>query len=162
MKKSDNTYAELLTKELGARVGAGTTSGGVQAIAAHFASLSVSPPAVQEDGSGLSLNNRSSARVQVRYLQKALAAPTGAVLRSSLAVSCVDGTLKSRTCGTAAAGKVFAKTGTIDYVVALTGVTTTGSGKPVTFSFLLNNVTSARLARAAVDAALLEIVTSQV
>ena len=161
MKKSDNTYAELITKELGARQGVGSTAAGVQAIASYFSALNVVPPSVQEDGSGLSLNNRSSARVQVRYLQKALASPTGSALRSSLAVSCVDGTLKSRTCGTAAAGKVFAKTGSIDYVVALTGVTTTGSGKPVTFSFLLNSVRSPRLARSAIDAALQEIVGSQ-
>lgn len=162
VKKSDNTYAELLTKELGARRGIGSTSSGVQAIAAYFGALNVPPPSVQEDGSGLSLNNRSSARMQVRYLQKALASSTGPALRSSLAVSCVDGTLKSRSCGTAAAGKIFAKTGSIDFVVALTGVTTTASGRSVTFSFLLNNVRSPRLARSAIDAALLEVVASRV
>ena len=162
VKKSDNTYAELVTKELGAHQGLGSTGAGVAAIAQYFASLSVAPPAIQEDGSGLSSNNRSSARIQVRYLQKALAGPTGAALRSALAVSCVDGTLKSRTCGTAAAAKVFAKSGSIDNVVALTGVTTTASGKPITFSFLLNNVKSARLGRSAIDAALVSIVTSRV
>ena len=162
VKKSDNPYAELVTKELGAHQGLGSTGAGVAAIAQYFASLSVAPPAIQEDGSGLSSNNRSSARIQVRYLQKALAGPTGAALLSALAVSCVDGTLKSRTCGTAAAAKVFAKSGSIDNVVALTGVTTTASGKPITFSFLLNNVKSARLGRSAIDAALVSIVTSRV
>ena len=162
VKKSDNTYAELVTKELGAHQGLGSTGAGVAAIAQYFASLSLAPPAIQEDGSGLSSNNRSSARIQVRYLQKALAGPTGVALRSALAVSCVDGTLKSRTCGTAAAAKVFAKSGSIDNVVALTGVTTTASGKPITFSFLLNNVKSARLGRSAIDAALVSIVTSRV
>ncbi len=162
VKKSDNTYAELVTKELGAHRGSGSTGAGVAAIAQYFASLNVTPPAIQEDGSGLSSNNRSSARMQVRYLQKALAAPTGAALRSALAVTCVDGTLKSRTCGTAAAAKVFAKSGSIDNVVALTGVTTTAGGKPITFSFLLNNVKSARLGRSAIDAALVSIVTSRV
>lgn len=162
VKKSDNTYAELVTKELGAHQGSGSTGAGVAAIAQYFASLNVTPPAIQEDGSGLSSNNRSSARTQVRYLQKALNAPTGAALRSALAVSCVDGTLKSRTCGTAAAAKVLAKSGSIDNVVALTGITTTASGKPITFSFLLNNVRSARLGRSAIDAALVSIVTSRV
>jgi serine-type D-Ala-D-Ala carboxypeptidase/endopeptidase (penicillin-binding protein 4) len=79
-----------------------------------------------------------------------------------LAITCVDGTLKSRTCGTPAAGKVFAKSGSIDNVVALTGVTATASGRPVTFAFLLNNVRSARLGRVAIDAALNEIVSSSI
>ncbi len=162
VKRSDNTYAELLTKELGARLGVGSTANGVSAIARHFGQLDVPVPEVQEDGSGLSSNNRSSARTQVAYLQRALASPIGAALRGSLAVSCVDGTLRSRTCGTAAAGKVLAKSGAIDNVVALSGVTTTASGRAVTFSFLLNDVRSSRLGRAAIDAALLEVVRSTV
>lgn len=162
VKRSDNTYAELLTKELGARLGNGSTANGVSAIARHFAQLDAPLPEVQEDGSGLSSNNRSSARTQVAYLQRALASPIGTALRSSFAVSCVDGTLRSRTCGTAAAGKVLAKSGAIDNVVALTGVTTTASGRTVTFAFLLNDVRSARLGRAAIDAALIEVVRSTV
>ena len=162
VKRSDNTYAELLTKELGARLGTGSTANGVSAIAKYLTQLEVPLPEVQEDGSGLSANNRSSARTQVAYLQRALASPIGAALRSSFAVSCVDGTLRSRTCGTAAAGKVLGKSGAIDNVVALTGVTTTASGRPVTFSFLLNDVRSSRLGRAAIDAALVEVVKSTV
>ena len=162
VKRSDNTYAELLTKELGARLGIGSTANGLSAIARHFGQLEVSLPEVQEDGSGLSSNNRSSARTQVAYLQRALASPIGAALRGSFAVSCVDGTLRSRTCGTVAAGKVLAKSGAIDNVVALSGVTTTASGRAVTFSFLLNDVRSSRLGRAAIDAALVEVVRSTV
>ncbi len=162
VKRSDNTYAELMTKELGARTGTGSTVDGVRAIGSYFDRLAVTRPQVQEDGSGLSSNNRSSARVQVRFLQRALAGPNGSTLRRSFAISCVDGTLKSRTCGTQAAGKVFAKSGSIDNVVALTGVTATDSGRPVTFSFLLNGVRSARLGRAAIDEALAEIVASRV
>ena len=162
VKRSDNTYAELLTKELGARLGSGSTANGVTAIANYFAQLKVSRPETQEDGSGLSSNNRSSPRTQVVYLQRALASPIGAVLRSSFAVSCVDGTLRSRTCGTAASGKVLAKSGAIDNVVALSGVTTTASGRPVTFSFLMNGVRSPRLGRSAIDAVLVEVVRSTV
>lgn len=162
VKRSDNTYAELLTKELGARLGIGSTANGLSAIARHFGQLEVPLPEVQDDGSGLSSNNRSSARTQVAYLQRALASPIGAALRGSFAVSCVDGTLRSRTCGTAAAGKVLAKSGAIDNVVALSGVTTTASGRAVTFSFLLNDVRSSRLGRAAIDAALVEVVRSTV
>jgi serine-type D-Ala-D-Ala carboxypeptidase/endopeptidase (penicillin-binding protein 4) len=162
VKRSDNTYAELLTKELGARTATGSTADGVRAIGSYFDQLAVTRPQAQEDGSGLSANNRSSARVQVKFLQRALAGPNGPALRRSLAITCVDGTLKSRTCGTPAAGKVFAKSGSIDNVVALTGVTATASGRPVTFAFLLNNVRSARLGRVAIDAALNEIVSSSI
>ena len=162
VKRSDNTYAELMTKELGAKTGTGSTVDGVRAISSYFDRLAVTRPQVQEDGSGLSSNNRSSARVQVRFLQRALVGSNGPALRRALAISCVDGTLKSRTCGTQAAGKVFAKSGSIDNVVALTGVTATASGRPITFSFLLNGVRSARLGRAAVDAALAEIVASRI
>ncbi len=162
VKRSDNTFAELITKELGARLGTGSTASGVSAIAKHFGQLGVPLPEAQFDGSGLSSTNRSSARIQVAYLQRALASPIGDALRNSFSVSCVDGTLRSRTCGTAAAGKVLAKSGAIDNVVSLTGVTTTSSGRSVTFSFLLNDVRSARLGRAAIDAALLEVVRSAV
>ena len=160
VKRSDNTYAELITKELGARIGTGSTANGVSAIARYFGQLAVALPEMQVDGSGLSSENRSSARTQVAYLQRALSSPIGAELRSSFAVSCLDGTLRSRTCGTAAAGKVLAKSGAIDNVVTLTGVTTTASGRAVTFSFLLNDVRSSRLGRAAIDAALVEVVRS--
>ena len=73
------------------------------------------------------------------------------------ASTCVDGTLRSRMCKTAAASRVQAKTGALDNVVGISGYTTTVSGRSVTFSILLNAVPSATRARAAADLALAAI-----
>ena len=56
-------------------------------------------------------------------------------------------------CGTAAAGRLWAKTGTLDGVYCLAGYTWTRSGRAVTFSFLLYGAQSATKARAAIDRA---------
>ena len=153
LKKSDNTYAELLAKELGAVNGSGTTANGVAVIAKEFAHLGIVAP-VQVDGSGLSSANRSTARGQVQWLQRLAGSSAAADLRDALPISCVDGTLRSRMCKTSAAAKVQAKTGALDNVVGISGYTITASGRPVTFSILLNAVPSATRARAAADQAL--------
>ena len=153
LKKSDNTYAELLAKELGAANGSGSTANGVAVIAKEFAQLGIAAP-VQVDGSGLSSANRSTARGQVQWLQKLAGSGVAADLRNALPISCVDGTLRSRMCKTAAAAKVQAKTGALDNVVGISGYATTASGRAVTFSMLFNAVPSAARARAAADLAL--------
>lgn len=152
VKRSDNTYAELFTKELGARRGVGSTASGVAAIASYMVSLGVAAPVVQIDGSGLSLQNRSTARQQVAFFRKASDTLGGSFLEA-MPVACVDGTLKNRMCATAAAKRARAKSGAIDFVVGLTGTTETANGKRVTFSFLLNSVKSSASARAAIDRA---------
>ena len=159
LKKSDNTYAELLVKELGATAGPGSTSSGVRAIAAEFARLGVAAPQ-QIDGSGLSALNRSTPRQQVQWLQRT--SGSGADLRASLSGACVDGTLRSRMCRSAAAANVIAKSGAIDNVVGLAGYATTASGRKVTFSFLLNDVRSSARARAAIDHAMIAVTTAVV
>ena len=162
LKKSDNTYAEMLTKQVGRQVGVGSTGNGVSAIASFFNSLGVTPPTAQVDGSGLSQLNRSTAHQQVQFLRKVLTTPAGAEVVRALSVGCVDGTLRNRFCGTLAASNVQAKSGLIDYVSALTGVTRTASGKRVVFSFLLNGTTSSSRARAAIDKALVAVASSTV
>ena len=78
----------------------------------------------------------------------------------SLPVAGVDGTLKKRFTDAAAAGRVRAKTGTLDSVGALSGYLTTGSGREIAFSIMANNVpasqASPRKAIDAIVAALLE------
>ena len=161
LKKSDNTYAELLLKEVGSTGSVGTTAGGVAAVAKEFARFGLAPP-VQVDGSGLSSANRSSARLQVQWLLRLAASPVAADLRSALPIACVDGTLRSRMCKTAAAAKVMAKTGALDNVAGISGYTTTGSGRAVTFSMLFNDVPATSRARNAADQALVAIDASTV
>jgi serine-type D-Ala-D-Ala carboxypeptidase/endopeptidase (penicillin-binding protein 4) len=158
-KKSNNTYAEMLLKELGRRRGVGSTANGSEIVNEHLAALGVFAPQRVADGSGLSSLNRTSVQSEVALLTKMDAGKHRSLFRSSLAIACVDGTLKSRLCGTSGAKVVVAKTGTIDGVVALSGYAVTLSGKPVTFSFLLNGLRGGASGRAAVDRVLLQVLS---
>ena len=61
------------------------------------------------------------------------------VFRECLPVAGSDGTLQNRMKGTAGAGNIRAKTGSLQYVNALSGYVTTASGEPLVFSIMLNN-----------------------
>jgi serine-type D-Ala-D-Ala carboxypeptidase/endopeptidase (penicillin-binding protein 4) len=162
LKKSDNTYAEMLTKELGAQNGNGSTAGGVAVIGAHMVALGATAPPAQFDGSGLSSQNRSTARQQVEFLRRSAAAPYAVDFVGGLPVACVDGTLKNRLCKTSGAQRIQAKTGALNFVVGLAGYGTTANGRKVTFSFLLNDVRSANSARICIDRALAAISASNI
>ncbi len=153
VKKSDNTYAEVILKEIGVGAGTPSAAGGVAAVVRQFDRFGVAHP-VMADGSGLSSINRTSAHQQVAWMTKLDASPSGRQMRVSLPISCVDGTLRARMCGTTASGKVSAKTGSIDNVAALTGFTQTAKGRRVVFSMLYSGVPSSARARAAMDKAL--------
>lgn len=148
-KRSDNTYAEVLLKALGASVGSGTSAAGANLVRATATTLGVSLGRVV-DGSGLSTLDRSDAASEVAWLQALDASPAGPALRASLPRSCTDGTLRARLCGSWARGRVQAKTGTLDYTAALAGYTTTRTGKRVWFSFLVDH-TRVGSAKAAID-----------
>lgn len=159
VKKSENTYAEVLMKHLGTKTGQGSTRAGATAAAEFFAKLGTPPPLAMIDGSGLSNLNRSTAESQVAYLSKINGQRFGSAFRGSLSIACVDGTLKSRMCGTSAARNVVAKTGSLNNVSTLAGYATTASKKPVVFSMLINDASSTAKARAAMDKAMI-LVTS--
>src|SRR6185436_16139856 len=61
------------------------------------------------------------------------------VYRNALPIAGIDGTLQNRMKGTAAAGNVRAKTGTLRYVYTLSGYVTTAAGERLAFSIMLNN-----------------------
>lgn len=159
MKKSDNTYAELLMKEIGARAGNGSTAGGIGAVRSQFDRFGIASPQMV-DGSGLSSLNRSTARQQVQWLSKIRTSQIGPAFRATLPTGCVDGTMKSRFCGTTAANKVVAKTGTLDFITALAGYTTTANGRVVTFSMIGNSLKSTSAARLAMDKALVAVTSA--
>ena len=159
LKKSENTYAELLLKELGASAGNGSSAGGIEMVRQQFAAFGVSAP-MMADGSGLSSLNRSTTAQQVAWLSNLRASKVAADFRAALPVACVDGTLKNRLCKTPGSGKVQAKTGTLDNVTALSGYATTPSGRVVTFSFIGNGLSSTSRARTAIDHALIQVLTA--
>ena len=146
---SDNYYAEMLLRGLGARHGAaGTTAAGLAVERAKLAPLGVSP--VLYDGSGLNHSNHVAPTTIVRLLDAMSSRPAGATLRASLPVAGASGTLAGRMGGTAAAGRCRAKTGTLTGVSGLAGWCKTIGGRTVTFAILQNGI-SVNSARALQD-----------
>jgi D-alanyl-D-alanine carboxypeptidase/D-alanyl-D-alanine-endopeptidase (penicillin-binding protein 4) len=150
---SDNYNAEMMLREAGFQhSGKGTRTSGVAAIKAEAARLHVKLGHVV-DGSGLSYDDKESPVSMVRWLQAIRRTPNADLIYNSVPTSCRTGTLEFRLCGTHVAGRVHAKTGTLDHVVALSGWTHTRSGVLVTFSFLLSRVRSLSSAQQHLDAA---------
>ena len=153
LKASDNFAAELLLKELGRTVRAdGSSAGGIVASRQVLGPLGV-PVGAGADGSGLSSLDRQTPAGQVALLRAGRRSPVAASFRAALPVGCVDGTLKKRLCGTVAAGRVQAKTGTLSGVRTLAGYTTTARGRVVTFAFQLSGATDGARALRAIDRA---------
>jgi D-alanyl-D-alanine carboxypeptidase/D-alanyl-D-alanine-endopeptidase (penicillin-binding protein 4) len=150
LDESDDTGAELLTKELGLRFdGGGTTAAGVAVIRADMAADGLPVDQLHlVDGSGLDTSDRATCQLLVATLDRA--GPTS-TLAGDLPVAARSGTLDYRLAGTPAAGRVRAKTGTLDGVAALSGFVLPAAGQgapnpalagPLTFSLLLNNIPS--------------------
>ena len=137
LQRSDNTTAEVLAKDLGALSGSpGTTAGGAQVVQDTLATLGLpTQGSVTIDGSGLDLGNRVTCDLLVAALDHQGA---HSALADDLPVAGKSGTLRKRMRGTAAEGKVRAKTGTLNDVGALAGFATGASGQDLTFAFVIN------------------------
>ena len=136
---SDNYYAEMLLKGLGARSGStGSTAAGA-AVASKFA-RELSFRARIADGSGLSRANSISPRDVGRLLVEAEEEPWFEAFYRSLPLAGKSGTLHKRMRGTAASGRCRAKTGTLSGVSALAGYCKTRGGKRAAFALIMNGV----------------------
>jgi len=134
---SDDLYAEMLTKQLGARFGgAGSTTAGAHVIAQELDAYGVHPTVV--DGSGLSRANRSSPLQVVKLLQALANTQVGAVLAASLPVTGVNGTTTRIGRNTDAQGRCTAKTGTLDYVTNLAGYCSAPGGDRLAFAVFID------------------------
>ena len=91
------------------------------------------------DGSGLSEQDLITPRAATTLLTYAARQPWGDLYRSTLPIGGVDGTLADRFTDTALKGRVFAKTGTLSEVNALSGYLIAASGKVLAFSILCGN-----------------------
>ena len=145
LNQSDNLIAEILVKEVAHRTSRpparGSTAGGLAAIDDAVRKLGVPLTGVAADGSGLSREDRRSAREWRSLLQAAQAQPWAERLVGSLPLGARTGTLSRRFARTAAAANVRAKTGWIDEARALSGYLTTAGGRPVVFSVIVNGTT---------------------
>jgi len=136
---SNNYYAEMLAKLLGAGFGGeGTTREGTAVIARFARGLGSGVRAV--DGSGLTRSNRASPAQVVALLRAMWRTEAGDAFIQSLAIAGSEGTVASRMEGTAAAGRCRAKTGTLTGVSALSGYCFNRSGRVMAFSILMNGV----------------------
>ena len=123
-RHSDNFTAEQLLKHLGAVAGGrGTTAAGAAVVTRTLRDAGVPLAGVRiADGSGLSLDNRTTADALVAILRAAWTDPAlRAAFVPSLAVAGESGTLRKRLRGTPAAGRVVAKTGTTRQACTLAG-----------------------------------------
>lgn len=142
---SNNYFAEMLIKLLGARFGgAGTTAAGGNVIEAFARTHGSVVSAV--DGSGLTRSNRSSPREVVDLLLGMQEDPAGEEFIQDLALAGQEGTVASRMEGTAAYGRCRTKTGTISGVSNLSGYCFNRSGRVMAFSILMAGVSNLSLA----------------
>ena len=137
-KPSDNFLAEELMKGLGAAFGgAGTTAAGTRVADSFLQGIGVDGVRLR-DGSGLSYQDRLTTHAILKILGEMARRPDFPVFRRSLSIAGVDGTLEDRMRGTAAAGNVRAKTGTLNVASSLSGYVTAANGHELTFSVLMN------------------------
>jgi D-alanyl-D-alanine carboxypeptidase/D-alanyl-D-alanine-endopeptidase (penicillin-binding protein 4) len=134
---SDNTTAELLTKEIGRRAsGSGSTAAGTRENLAVLQQLGLpTEGTVLVDGSGLDPGNRLTCDLIVHLLDHA---GPDSTLAKGLPVAGRKGTMLKRMRRTVAEGNVFAKTGTLGTVTSLAGFEKTRRGDIVTFAFIQN------------------------
>ncbi len=134
---SDDFFAEMLTKQLGARfAGAGTTAAGARVIAGAIAAYGIHPRTV--DGSGLSRSDRSSPQQVVHLLRELNGTATGRALVAALPIVGVEGTVQTIAVHTAAQGRCIAKTGTLDGVTNLAGYCHGRGGKLLAFALFID------------------------
>lgn len=138
-KESNNLYAEALCKRIAAISGqSGSWPEGTQRIYRYVTEIAGSSEAcVPDDGSGMSRANRVTAAGIAAVLAHDFNGPHREMFVQSLAVGGEDGTLSKRFRGDLS-GRVFAKTGYIRGVSALSGYVRTKGDRWYAFSVLVN------------------------
>lgn len=139
-KVSENLHAELLLRLLGKLEGKdGSLEQGTRVVRQFLVDAGVSD---QDfffyDGSGMSMDDRIAPRAYTELLAYAARQPWGAEFKATLPVAGVDGTLAHRFEKSPLQGKMWAKTGTLNETIALSGYMTAASGKTVVFSVMIN------------------------
>lgn len=141
-KQSQNQYAEQLLKTLGAEIrGNGSWQGGSEAVEAWLSGKLGVPPEQFDmvDGSGMSRDNRASAKAFITVLRHVWKGPYRREFLASLPYSGDPASRYGRRLRQEPyAGKVFAKTGYISGVIGLSGYVRGNSGRIYAFSFLFN------------------------
>lgn len=140
-KPSQNQIAELLYKTLGLeKTGVGSSDSGRVVVERQLAAWGAeSDGYLIRDGSGLSRYGYLSPETLVRVLDKVRADTAFHVFYDALPIAGLDGSLRNRVKGTAAAGKIHAKTGSVANARSLSGYALTADNHMLIFSLLANN-----------------------
>lgn len=139
-KTSQNLHAELLLRLLGKVEGTGGSfEEGTRVVRQFLVDAGIGDSDFfLYDGSGLSPEDRIAPRAFTKLLTFVSQQPWGQEWRATLPVAGVDGTLRNRFRNSPLAGKMWAKTGTLNECTGLVGYLTASSGKTVAFSIMVN------------------------
>jgi len=143
-KISQNLHTEMLLRTAARQKGIWTTPEDPVNFPADFYAVAGIPPGdvVQTDGSGLSRHDLVTPRALVALLLYAQKQPWFGDYYGSLPVAGVDGTLEDRMKNSIAAGRLHAKTGSVEHVRTRAGYAELPSGRRLVFSFMSNNMGS--------------------
>jgi len=140
-KESQNLHAEMLLRTMARELkDYGSLTVGLEVLNDFATQVRVVPGEVYfADGSGLSREALIAPHAFVKLLVYMARSPRFAAFFDSLPVAGMDGTLAERFTGTRAAGKIHAKTGTVEHVNALSGYMDLPSGRRLAFSIIGNS-----------------------
>lgn len=161
LKDSNNLYAEAMFYQIAASSGCKQASARqARAIIKRLVQkLGFNPDQYSfADGSGLSLYNYVTAELEVAFLRYAV--KTGNILlhlKPSMPIAATDGTLADRMRGTFTNGNVYAKTGTLTGVSALSGYCTAANGHRLAFAIMNQGLKHTRNGRAFQDKVCVEL-----
>ena len=143
-KFSNNTMAQQLFLSIGAHARTAADKDDGQAAQRAIKQLmkrkGINPDQlVIENGSGLSRNERITARALSQILQDAWNGPYAAEFTSSMPLVGMDGTMRKRLRNTAMRGQAHIKTGTLNNVRAIAGFSRDRNGKTWAVVAMLND-----------------------
>lgn len=146
LKLSNNSYGEILTKAMGRQAqGKGDWESGLLTLHHYLNQQGINTDALRQvDGSGLSRMNQVTPDQLAAVLLVARKQPWFTVWHNALPIAgdpalMVGGTLRNRMLNTPAAGRAYAKTGSLTGVSSISGYVDSATGRPLVFSMISNN-----------------------
>ena len=140
-KISQNLHTEMLLRAAARNTAVWNTPEDLMRFPADFYAAAgiAQGDVIQTDGSGLSRHDLVTPRAVVALLRYAQGQPWFAPYYASLPVAGVDGTLEALMKNTPSAGRIHAKTGSVEHVRSRSGFAETAGRRRLIFSFLSNN-----------------------
>lgn len=140
-KVSQNLHAELALRAVGkARRNVGSFEAGLEEMKTFLSEAGIEPDGYDlRDGSGLARLNLLTPATVIKLLRYMYQSPQREDWIGLLPVGGRDGSIATRFTDTPAMGRVFAKTGSLSHVSALSGYIHRNGGSWVAFSILVNN-----------------------